>query len=211
MKPILEGCRSLDKFSLFFLPQALPTISWRPTTVNPIPCQHASSMSSTHRVHTEQQGPLSAWRTFHHDGKISPSWWWWGAHAHPFSLYLPSRTELWFTLQLRGQILYTPPISTLPLYVLCSSSYSTQHSGTQPLIPAGENFIRFIGLKRRELGPTGGGHFTLLTSGSHSSLPVHTPHFRFTSLPDTALAHAKHWASSGKDLGKVSSAKICPC
>ncbi len=41
-----------------------------------------------------------------------------GVHALPLSLYLPSRAKLWCTLQLRGQI-YTPPISPLPLFVLC--------------------------------------------------------------------------------------------
>ncbi len=38
-------------------------------------------------------------------------------------LNLPSRTKLWCMLQLRGQILYTPPISTLSLYVLCDLSH----------------------------------------------------------------------------------------
>ena len=48
-----------------------------------------------------------------------------GVHAHPPSLYLPSRTMLWCigTLQLRGQIGYNPPISTLPLYVLCDHTF----------------------------------------------------------------------------------------
>jgi hypothetical protein len=53
-----------------------------------------------------------------HDGKISPGWWGWKKHAHPLSLYLPPRTKLWCTLQLTGQILYTPP-SLLYLY-MCS-------------------------------------------------------------------------------------------
>jgi hypothetical protein len=53
---------------------------------------------STHRV-----ANATFWRTFHHDGKISPAWWGWGVHAHPLSLYLPSRTKLCCTLQ-RGQI-----------------------------------------------------------------------------------------------------------
>ncbi len=39
-------------------------------------------------------------------------------HALPLSLYLISRLKLWSKLQLRRQI-YTPPISPLPLYVLC--------------------------------------------------------------------------------------------
>jgi hypothetical protein len=37
--------------------------------------------------------------------------------ALPLSLYLPSQTKLWYTLQVRGQILYISPISPLPLYV----------------------------------------------------------------------------------------------
>ncbi len=44
---------------------------------------------STNRVAT-----AAFWRTFHHDGKISPGWWGWGRHAHPLSLYLPSRTKV---------------------------------------------------------------------------------------------------------------------
>ncbi len=59
-------------------------------------------------------------------GKISPAWWGWKLHAydaHPLSLYLPSRTKLWCTLQLRGQV-NNPPISTLPLYVLCGGDRS---------------------------------------------------------------------------------------
>jgi hypothetical protein len=32
--------------------------------------------------------------TFHHDGKISTGWLGRGVHAHPLSLYLPSRTKL---------------------------------------------------------------------------------------------------------------------
>jgi hypothetical protein len=42
-------------------------------------------------------------------------------NAHPRSLYLPSRTKLWCSLQLSGQILYGHPISTLLLYVLCGA------------------------------------------------------------------------------------------
>jgi hypothetical protein len=46
------------------------------------------------------------WHTFHHEGKISPfAGEDRGVHAHPISLYLPSRTKLQcITLQLRGQI-----------------------------------------------------------------------------------------------------------
>ncbi len=72
------------------------------------------------------------WRTYYHEGKNSPAWCGWGGgmHAQPFSLYLPSCTgtvqscgALYGMLQLRRQIHnYTPPISTLPLYVLCGIS-----------------------------------------------------------------------------------------
>ncbi len=65
------------------------------------------------------------WRTFHHDGKISPAWWGCGlvraGAAQPLSLYLLSRTKLWFTLQLIGQV--HSPVSTLvtlPLYRMYS-------------------------------------------------------------------------------------------
>jgi hypothetical protein len=50
------------------------------------------------------------WRTFHHDGKISPAWCGWGCTHSPLSLYLTSRAKLWGTLRRRGQIhsLHTP-------------------------------------------------------------------------------------------------------
>ncbi len=32
------------------------------------------------------------WRTFHHDGKISPAWLGWGVHARPLSLYVVTIT-----------------------------------------------------------------------------------------------------------------------
>ncbi len=57
-----------------------------------------------------------------------PSWWknqpWLhgeggGVHAHTFSFYLPSRTKLQCTLQLRGQIQSTYFTSTPTVYVLC--------------------------------------------------------------------------------------------
>ncbi len=59
---------------------------------------------STHRV-----AIANFWRTFtfHHDGTISPAWWGGGVHSHPLSLYsvyLPTRTKLWCSLQLRVQI-----------------------------------------------------------------------------------------------------------
>jgi hypothetical protein len=46
--------------------------------------------------------------------KNSPVWWWWGVQDHPLTLYLPSRTTLWCTLQLeRAETLpyfYSTPI-----------------------------------------------------------------------------------------------------
>ncbi len=57
---------------------------------------------AAHRVHRVATDTF--WRAFHHDGKISPGWYGCGMHAHPLSLYLPSGTELWCMLQLRGQI-----------------------------------------------------------------------------------------------------------
>jgi hypothetical protein len=61
----------------------------------------ASPTEYTHRV-----AMATFWRrTFHHDGKISPAVrMGGGVYAHPLSLFLPSRTKLWSTLQLRGQI-----------------------------------------------------------------------------------------------------------
>jgi hypothetical protein len=56
------------------------------------------------------------WRPIHHDGKITLVWWGWVVHGLFLSLYLPSRTKVWWTLRLRGQILVHPPISPLPLY-----------------------------------------------------------------------------------------------
>ncbi len=66
---------------------------------------------STHRVAT-----AAFWRTFHHDGKISPGWW--GRRVHgtptPLSLYLQSRTKLQCMLQLRGGGGIKHLISSLP-------------------------------------------------------------------------------------------------
>ncbi len=54
-----------------------------------------------HRVHREATAAF--WRTFSHQGKISPGWWRWGVHAHHLSLHLPSPVKLQCTLQLSGQ------------------------------------------------------------------------------------------------------------
>ncbi len=72
-----------------------------------------------HRVHGVATATF--WRTFHHDGNISPVWWGGGGvHAHPLLLYLPSRTKkLWW----EGR--YTPPIyfCSIPIFTLCSKQY----------------------------------------------------------------------------------------
>jgi hypothetical protein len=70
-----------------------------------------------YRVQYTQSGIATVWRTFQHDGKISPAWWGWGGctstpfhsiYNHLQSCGVCSSWEGW----------YTPPISTLPLYVL---------------------------------------------------------------------------------------------
>ncbi len=55
-----------------------------------------------HRVH--RVATVAFWRTFDHEGKISPVWCGWGVHAHPLSLLLPSPVKLHCTLQLSRQI-----------------------------------------------------------------------------------------------------------
>ncbi len=56
------------------------------------------SQDRYHRVAT-----AAFWRTFNHEGKISPGWWGWGVHGRPLSLQLPSPVRLQCTLQLSGQ------------------------------------------------------------------------------------------------------------
>jgi hypothetical protein len=63
-----------------------------------------------HRVH--RVATAAFWRTFSHEGKISPGWWGWGVHAHPLSLHLPSPVKLQCMLQLSGQIHWPCFIST---------------------------------------------------------------------------------------------------
>ncbi len=53
-------------------------------------------------------------------------------HAHPLSLYLPSRTKLWCTLQLRGQIhiplfLLYPYMYSVPTTIVLGSSLAVLH------------------------------------------------------------------------------------
>ncbi len=66
---------------------------------------------STHRV-----ANATFWRTFHHDGKISPAWW--GRGMHPPSLYQPSRTKLWCTVHSSWEGWY------IPLFLLYPYMYS---------------------------------------------------------------------------------------
>ncbi len=46
-----------------------------------------STAQSTHRVAT-----ATFWRTFHHDGKISPAWWGWGGGARSPSFIISTIT-----------------------------------------------------------------------------------------------------------------------
>ncbi len=45
----------------------------------------AETCGLEHRVH--KVATAAFWRTFSHEGKISPNWWGWGMHAHPLSLH----------------------------------------------------------------------------------------------------------------------------
>ncbi len=70
-----------------------------------------------HRVHRE--ATTAFWRTFHHEGKISPDWWGGGGTPTPFYLHLPSPVKL----QLRSSWVcrHTNPFSSLLCkYVLCA-------------------------------------------------------------------------------------------
>ncbi len=62
-----------------------------------------TSQSPTKSTRRAAMAPV--WRTFHHDGKISPAWWGWGVHAHAlsFTISIPSRTKLWCTLKRKGR------------------------------------------------------------------------------------------------------------
>ncbi len=62
------------------------------------------------------------WRTFHHDGKISPAGWEWGGGRLPTPFHCiyhheQSILQVFCSWEAR----YTPLISTLPLYVLCGT------------------------------------------------------------------------------------------
>ncbi len=78
--------------------------------------QRNSSLLKNHRVHKEWYYPLSGVHSIMME-KLTQAGEGGGVHAHPLSLYLPSRTKLWCTLHLRGQIhspyFYSTPTCTL--------------------------------------------------------------------------------------------------
>jgi hypothetical protein len=66
---------------------------------------------STHRV-----AIADFWRTFHHDGKISPSWWGWGCTPIPFhSITITYKVAASVRSSWEGR--YNPCISTLPICI----------------------------------------------------------------------------------------------
>ncbi len=75
---------------------------------------------------TNREATAAFWRTFRHDGKISPGWLGWGVHVHPLSLHLTFAITYkvavhTYTFQLHGQIHSPFFISTniQYMYVLC--------------------------------------------------------------------------------------------
>jgi hypothetical protein len=101
-------------FASFFLPpDKILYISPTPYQISMLEIQYCSVCYLPRRpsqsIHITQSG------NGHFLAYIPPQGGWGGARPHPLSLYLPSRTKLWCTIQLReGR--YTPPISPLPLY-----------------------------------------------------------------------------------------------
>ncbi len=72
------------------------------------------------------------WRTFHHDGKISPGWWGWGCMPTPFhSNYIQS-----CSVRSCWESRYTHPISSLPPYVLCGRNGTLILSLLYTIIPS---------------------------------------------------------------------------
>ncbi len=71
---------------------------------------------------TNRLAMATFWRAFHHDGQFISAWWWCsGGASLSLSFYQTSRAKLWCTLQLKGKGRYTPPISPLYSFLLCSS------------------------------------------------------------------------------------------
>ena len=78
------------------------------------PAEWADTLTLFHLYHrVNRVATVAFWRTFDHEGKISPGWWGWGVHAHPLSLHLPSPVKL---LQLSGQIHQPYFISSKNMY-----------------------------------------------------------------------------------------------
>ncbi len=65
------------------------------------------------------------WQPFHHDGEISPAWWFWGVYHQctPTPFHPNYRHVQSCGVRSSWEGRYTPPISTLPLYVLCGLTH----------------------------------------------------------------------------------------
>ncbi len=88
--------------------------------MSPIPSLHHKfrfDTQSTHRV-----AMATFWRTFNPNGKISPAWCSWGLpRPSPFTLSIQSTSKVVVYAPVeRADTL--PPVSPLPLYVLCGST-----------------------------------------------------------------------------------------
>ncbi len=74
-----------------------------------------------HRVHIVAMSTF--WRTFHHDGKISPAWWGWGGARPPSLTPSTITSKVVVYIQLRGQIhslyFFSTPICALCLCLTC--------------------------------------------------------------------------------------------
>ena len=73
---------------------------------------------SNNGVQTEWHWSLSG--VLHHDGKISPGWWVGGARPPPFTISTIRYRVVVYAPAERADTL--PPISLLPLYVLCGAA-----------------------------------------------------------------------------------------
>jgi hypothetical protein len=71
------------------------------------------------------------WRTFYHDGKISPAWWGRGCTPSPFHSICHHEQSCAVRSSWEGR--YTPPISPLPIYVLCGHVLYGRHCIVLPL------------------------------------------------------------------------------
>ncbi len=81
------------------------------------------------------------WRSFHHEGIINPGWWGWGSHAHPLSLYLPSRTKKFATY------VSAERTDTLTLFHLNPYMYSVVHTKWTSLAGKEMALLNSSGLK----------------------------------------------------------------